>query len=34
MSRPDENLLLAFAAEREIDPEHVMLARDLLVGGR
>ena len=30
----DEDLLLAFAAEREIDPEHVMLARDLLVGGR
>jgi Protein of unknown function (DUF3572) len=30
----DEDLLLAFAAEREVDPEHVMLARDLLVGGR
>ena len=30
----DEALLLAFAAEREIDPEHVMVARDLLVGGR
>ena len=29
----DEELLLAFAAEREIDPEHVVLARDLLVGG-
>jgi len=30
----DEELLLAFAAERDIDPEHVVLARDLLVGGR
>jgi hypothetical protein len=30
----DEPLLLAFAADNEIDPEHVMLARDLLVGGR
>jgi hypothetical protein len=29
----DEPLLLAFAAENEIDPEHVMLARDILVGG-
>jgi hypothetical protein len=29
----DEELLLAFAAEREIDPEHVVAARDLLVGG-
>jgi hypothetical protein len=30
----DEPLLLAFATENEIDPDHVMLARDLLVGGR
>jgi hypothetical protein len=30
----DEELLLAFAAEREIDPEYVALARDLLAGGR
>jgi len=30
----DEPLLLAFAADNEVDPEHVMLARDLLVGGR
>jgi hypothetical protein len=30
----DERLLLAFAADNEVDPEHVMVARDLLVGGR
>jgi hypothetical protein len=30
----DEALLLAFAAENEVDPEHVMLARDVLVGRR
>jgi hypothetical protein len=29
----DERLLLAFAAENEVDPGHVMLARDLLIGG-
>src|ERR1700681_4639390 len=28
----DERLLLAFAAENEVDPDHVMLARDLLIG--
>jgi hypothetical protein len=28
----DERLLLAFAAEREIDPETVMRARDALAG--
>jgi Protein of unknown function (DUF3572) len=30
----DERLLLAFAAENEVDPNHVMVARDLLIGGR
>jgi hypothetical protein len=30
----DEALLLAFAAENEVDPEHAMLARDVLVGDR
>jgi Protein of unknown function (DUF3572) len=28
----DERLLLAFAAENDIDPETVMRARDALVG--
>src|SRR6185369_7125656 len=29
-----EALLLAFAAEHDVDPDHVMLARDVLIGGR
>ena len=30
----DESLLLAFAAEHEIDPDTLMRARELLAGGR